>query len=244
MQKLLFNEKVIYINGNRSDNRSCNIIKYRGYKNNSKSISNGYISIYFPEHPNASESNGRIYEHVLVAENKLGRLLNAGECVHHIDRNRMNNDPYNLMVFKTNKDHVLYHYGASAWMQNDGSYICTNDTRKKYSYIYNNVSRENAFQINDTIIKANKYKTICPICKTNTKDYKANMCRCCYNKKISSNIIDRDLLKSYIRSMPFTKIGTMFNVSGNAIRRWCDKYNLPRRTKDILSYSDEEWELI
>lgn len=41
--------------------------------------------------------------------------------------------------------------------------------------------------------------------------------------------------------MPFTKIGEMYNVTDNAIRKWCDNYNLPRRKKDILQYSEEEW---
>lgn len=29
-----------------------------------------------------------------------------------------------------------------------------------------------------------------------------------------------------ISKHPFTKIGKMFNVSDNAVRRWCKKYNL------------------
>lgn len=53
--------------------------------------------------------------------------------------------------------------------------------------------------------------------------------------------ISRDDLKSLIRKYPFTKIGDMFNVSDNAIRKWCKKYNLPYRISDIQSYSDEEW---
>jgi hypothetical protein len=33
----------------------------------------------------------------------------------------------------------------------------------------------------------------------------------------------------------------MYGIDGNAIRKWCDKYNLPRTKKEIKSYSDEEW---
>ena len=36
----------------------------------------------------------------------------------------------------------------------------------------------------------------------------------------------------------------MFNVTDNAIRKWCDAENLPRRVSDIKSYSDSEWEII
>ncbi len=45
-----------------------------------------------------------------------------------------------------------------------------------------------------------------------------------------------------IRTIPFTKIGSMYNVNDNSIRKWCDSYNLPRTKKEINSYSDEEWE--
>lgn len=53
--------------------------------------------------------------------------------------------------------------------------------------------------------------------------------------------ITRDQLKKLIREKTFLEIGKMFNVSDNAVRKWCDKYNLPRRKRDIKKYSDEEW---
>jgi hypothetical protein len=36
----------------------------------------------------------------------------------------------------------------------------------------------------------------------------------------------------------------MYGVTDNAVRKWCDKYDLPRKAKDIKAYSDEEWALI
>ena len=54
----------------------------------------------------------------------------------------------------------------------------------------------------------------------------------------------REELKQLIRTKPFQTIGKMYGVRDNSIRKWCDKYNLPRRKLDINSYSDEEWELI
>ena len=56
--------------------------------------------------------------------------------------------------------------------------------------------------------------------------------------------IEREELKHLIRSKPFTQIGKDFGVSDNAVRKWCDKYNLPRRVIDIKKYTDEEWENI
>lgn len=42
-----------------------------------------YKAAYAPDHPRRLENN-RIYEHVLVAEEKLGRYLKDGEVVHYI----------------------------------------------------------------------------------------------------------------------------------------------------------------
>ena len=36
----------------------------------------------------------------------------------------------------------------------------------------------------------------------------------------------------------------MYNVSDNAVRKWCLIDRLPTTKKDIKSYSNEEWELL
>jgi hypothetical protein len=56
--------------------------------------------------------------------------------------------------------------------------------------------------------------------------------------------ISREELKQLIRTTPFTQIGKQFNVSDNAIRKWCDKYDLPRKSSEIKKYSNNEWENI
>jgi len=55
---------------------------------------------------------------------------------------------------------------------------------------------------------------------------------------------DREKLKNLICTIPFTQIGKMYGVTENTPRKWCDKYNLPRRKCDIEKISDEDWELI
>lgn len=72
-------------------------------------------------------------------------------------------------------------------------------------------------------------------------------CRSCSDIfKKNSNVlpITREELKEKIRTTPFVHIAKEYNVSDNAIRKWCDKYNLPRRSKDIKSYSNEEWDKV
>lgn len=76
-------------------------------------------------------------------------------------------------------------------------------------------------------------------------DYKATRCVSCSNKH--RQITDRPTrneLKILIRTTPFTKIGLKYGVSDNAIRKWCENYNLPKKSSEIKKYSDEEWELI
>lgn len=47
--------------------------------------------------------------HRVVAELMLGRPLARGEVVHHIDGNKRNNNPENLMVFENQAAHALWH---------------------------------------------------------------------------------------------------------------------------------------
>ncbi|MBQ1361514.1 MAG: HNH endonuclease, partial [Oscillospiraceae bacterium] len=49
------------------------------------------------------------HTHRIVAEQILGRALLPGEVVHHIDGNKRNNDPANLMVFASQSEHAAWH---------------------------------------------------------------------------------------------------------------------------------------
>lgn len=68
-------------------------------------------------------------------------------------------------------------------------------------------------------------------------------CVACENarRRKNSNEISRDALKNLIRNKTFTEIGKQFNVSDNAVKKWCKKYNLPHLKSEIKKYSDEEW---
>lgn len=64
-----------------------------------KRTSDGYITVYRPEHPNAQPSTGRVMEHIEAMTEALGRSLAPGEEVHHVngvrDDNRVDGPPVN-----------------------------------------------------------------------------------------------------------------------------------------------------
>lgn len=49
------------------------------------------------------------HQHLVIAEQMLGRALLPGEVVHHEDRNKKNNDPSNLIVFVSQAEHARHH---------------------------------------------------------------------------------------------------------------------------------------
>lgn len=54
----------------------------------------------------------------------------------------------------------------------------------------------------------------------------------------------REELKNLIRTKSFLEIAKIYQVSDNAIRKWCDAENLPRKKSDIKNISDQDWQNI
>ena len=83
-------------------------LKNPNWRGGVKHNSDGYILIKKPDHPRA-DLEGYVMEHRLVMEAKLGRALTRDEVVHHVDGNRANNAPENLILFGSHRVHRLYH---------------------------------------------------------------------------------------------------------------------------------------
>jgi len=67
----------------------------------------------------------KVLAHRYVVEKFIGRKLKPKEVVHHLDFDRSNNHPSNLMIFKNQNAHALWHNKV-----------------KKFSYLTNPMKRQ------------------------------------------------------------------------------------------------------
>ena len=177
-------------------------------------MNNGYVEIMIPEHPNA-RSNGTVLEHRLIAEKKLGRYLKRTEVVHHIDENRVNNTEENLIIFRTNSDHARFHKIGIMKDMGDGTYICPIPEKHIAQCQY----------CGDYFVKDKTHNKYCSVeCYRNhaTEQFKTRDDR-----------PDKELLQNLVKNIPFTEIGKMYGVTDNSVRKWCKKYEIPYRYRDI-----------
>ncbi len=75
----------------------------------------------------AYHKDGKIrYEHMDVAEQKIGRHLGKHEVVHHVDGNKENNNPDNILILRNDKSHNILHkteFGVETFTSKDGSTV-------------------------------------------------------------------------------------------------------------------------
>lgn len=131
--------------------------------------------------------------------------------LHHIDGNHQNNDLKNLQILCPNCHAQMDNNSGSANKKTEEE-----KREKKYSGI--------CIDCGKPIIKG---ATRCPECWSIA------------NRKVDRP--DRGTLKNLIRTDTFVQIGLKYNVSDNAVRKWCKAYNLPTKKKEINMISDENW---
>lgn len=74
----------------------------------------GYMMVLSPGHPRADKAR-YVFEHILVMEESLGRYLQSGENVHHLNGIRDENRPENLELWTRPQPTGIRATDALAW---------------------------------------------------------------------------------------------------------------------------------
>lgn len=70
--------------------------------------STGYVLLRLPGH-HLADVRGYVYEHRLIAEQKLGRRLMKGEISHHVNGIKTDNRPENIEIVESRFAHMTHH---------------------------------------------------------------------------------------------------------------------------------------
>lgn len=132
--------------------------------------------------------------------------------------------------------------------QGGANWIRVSDIKKEYGIVQlgdlKKEERKN-FEENHLTAKPINSNKICKKCKRPLSTKDAEYCQTCIHEfQRKCEWPSRDELKKLIRSTPFLQIGKKYNVSDNAVRKWCLNYGLPSKKKEIKTISDEDWNTI
>jgi HNH endonuclease len=148
-----------------------------------------------------------IYIHREVAKDFLNRPLLPGEVVHHIDENKSNNQPENIIVFKTKADHARHHKLSAdkqeLFLLADGAYICRQKPSKRCSVC------SIAFV---PVRKSQKF--CCHSCAAKSKQPIKNL----------NEVVD---LHKAVWNKPVSQISKSMNISDRGLLKRCEKHNIP-----------------
>lgn len=168
---------------------------------------NGYVVVHRPNHPSSMRGgnwDGYIYEHILVGEEVIDRQIKEGEEVHHLDTNRSNNSPDNLLVLSGPMHKKLH-----SWLE-------------KYTLIPN---EKQVKRIERGCIR-------CKFCDKPINHDLIYCSHSCSDNDISVTHKylhpDKESLEKLIWSKPTTLIAKDLNVSDVAISKLCKKLNVEK----------------
>ena len=150
----------------------------------------------------------------ICGQSKSWNNKNLTMILDHIDGDNHNNLPNNLR------------------------WICPNCNSQLETFAGRNNKKRTLKQGGKYIPVKNKRnsKKICPVCNINEIMKTSKMCKDCRIKEKRKNIPPKEELEKLIYAIPFIKIGKMYGVSDNAVRKWCKGYGLPFRYGELHKY--------
>lgn len=167
---------------------------------------NGYLVIYKPGHPSSMTSDswkGFIYEHIEVAEVIVGRALREDEVVHHLNFNRADNRPENLLVL-LNSQHAKLH----EWLKAGAPGYNISGSEKSVTETTTSIVRR------------------CAICEKPLLTTQKFWCslKCCGLAKRKVDRPTQEQLEKEVSDSGMVAVGKKYGVSDKAIKKWLDKY--------------------
>lgn len=179
---------------------------------------NGYLVIYKPKHPKAMRGgnwDGFVYEHIYIAEKHLGRSLRKDEVVHHLDFNRGNNHPKNLIVLPSSSHRKLH-----AWISAGAR-----------------IGNKDRIESSPVVRGEKRYVKIVNRCVRCARTLESEGTRYCSNscrgkstrKKVSRKTFQVFFNKGY----PWVKIGELLGISDNGARKIAKRLGFDIRTRTL-----------
>ena len=122
----------------------------------------GYIVILKPEHPRA-DTNGFVFEHIIVWEEMHGCPVGDGFCVHHINGKKDDNRPENL-VRMTHGEHTVFHHTGKK-RNAETKRALSEKAKKRFENNKENHPMFKAVDVEEMIAFRNSGHTVNEVCK-------------------------------------------------------------------------------
>lgn len=177
-------------------------------------IHDNKIGYKFVKLTNEKDSKN-LYLHRLMYQTFVG-VIPSDKEVNHIDHNKENNTINNLELLTRSENIMksIEHYGGVLLKR------CKQCSKKLKGYM-----------------EERQYCNTCKPIEINPKTGKRYQSKAQIEHYISTRKVKIrptcDELWELIKTIPFTQIGKLYDVSDNAIRGWCKEYGLPYRKRDI-----------
>lgn len=178
---------------------------------------NGYVVIYMPSHPKSMKSNnwnGYVYEHIVIAEKDLGRALVENEEVHHLDFNRSNNSPENLLVLSSSSHNKLH-----VWLR------------------LNNIN-----PIPKVVRRCEACNS--PLRMTEHKRYCSEDCFKLSNKSVMESIPLSQIENDFLELKTMVEVAKKYSIANNSLKKWIKKkFNFSNEDISKLKYGTIKLEI-